>query len=82
MDAKKTRFGADELDAVFDGATKIVAGKGKKSVEFAPKRDDFDRAAFEKAVLGPSGNLRAPAARIGKTWLVGFNDEAWSAALL
>lgn len=30
-----------------------------------------------KAVLGPTGNLRAPAVRVGKTWLIGFGDEAY-----
>ena len=34
-----------------------------------------------KVALGPSGNLRAPAAKVGKTWLVGFNEEAWDAVL-
>lgn len=30
-------------------------------------------------VLGPSGNLRAPALRIGHDWLVGFGEQAWQA---
>jgi hypothetical protein len=29
------------------------------------------------SVLGPTGNLRAPALRTGKTLLVGFNEEAY-----
>ncbi len=36
--------------------------------------------ALLKAVIGPSGNLRAPAIRKGKTWLVGFNPEGFEAA--
>jgi hypothetical protein len=35
-----------------------------------------------KALVGPSGNLRAPAARVGRDLLVGFSPEAWRAALL
>jgi hypothetical protein len=31
--------------------------------------------------LGPTGNLRAPTAIVGKTVLVGFNDEAYGDAL-
>ena len=31
------------------------------------------------AMLGPTGNLRAPCLVAGKTVLVGFNDEAYSA---
>ena len=28
-------------------------------------------------MLGPTGNLRAPVVRAGKTVLVGFNDEVY-----
>ena len=31
------------------------------------------------AMLGPTGNLRAPCLVAGKTVLVGFNDEAYGA---
>ena len=31
-------------------------------------------------MLGRVGTLRAPAVRRGKTWLVGFNEEAWAEA--
>lgn len=30
-----------------------------------------------EVVLGPTGNLRAPTLRRGKTWIVGFNDELY-----
>ena len=80
MDARKQRFGPDDLADLFDGASKLVAMKGKKLQTFdlkggAPVDDD----AFLKAVLGPSGSLRAPAIRKGKTWLVGFNPEGFEA---
>ena len=39
-----------------------------------------DREGME-LVLGPTGNLRAPAARIGKTWLVGFGEATWKKLL-
>ena len=51
--------------------------KGKKVVTFEPKKDSFDVEAFHKAAIGPSGNLRAPTIRTGKTWLVGFSEEAY-----
>jgi hypothetical protein len=28
-------------------------------------------------MLGPTGNLRAPCLRVGKTVLVGFNEDAY-----
>ena len=33
------------------------------------------------AMLGPTGDLRAPTVRSGKTLLVGFNEERYAAAL-
>ena len=32
-------------------------------------------------MLGPTGNLRAPTVRSGKTLLVGFNEEKYAAVL-
>lgn len=43
------------------------------------KKDPPSAAELAKAVLGPSGNLRAPAIRTGKSWLVGFHEEAYAA---
>ena len=34
------------------------------------------------ALLGPTGNLRAPALRVGKTLLVGFSEEVYREQLL
>ena len=33
------------------------------------------------AMLGPTGNLRAPTLVVGKTLLVGFNEEAYESVL-
>jgi len=32
-------------------------------------------------MLGPTGNLRAPTLRVGKTLIVGFNEEVYRNAL-
>ncbi|MFT4843600.1 MAG: hypothetical protein ACI8UD_002563 [Planctomycetota bacterium] len=52
--------------------------KGKKVLTFEPKQDSFDHDEFQKATIGPSGNLRAPTLRAGKTWFVGFSEEAYA----
>ncbi len=49
--------------------------KGKKVAEF-DVRGKVSKDAIE-AMLGPTGNMRAPAIRIGKTYLVGFNEEVY-----
>lgn len=58
-------------------ANKVYAAKGKKVVHFDLKKDKPGDDELAKALLGPTGNLRAPALRIGKTLLVGFNDETY-----
>ena len=49
------------------------------------KRSDFKGGSASKevvdAMLGPTGNLRAPVVRSGKTVLVGFNEEAYGEVL-
>ena len=49
--------------------------KGKSIVEFRPGKDD--PKAIAEAMLGPTGNLRAPTIRAGKTVVVGFSDEVF-----
>ena len=80
VDARKTRYAGSDLEDLFDGASKVIAARGKSHVVFDMKKDPPDPAELEKRTLGPSGNLRAPAARIGKTWLVGFSEDAWADA--
>jgi len=78
VDARKQRFGPEDLADVFDGANKIIACKGKKSVVFDLKQAEPDADELAKAVLGPSGNLRAPTIKVGKTYLVGFGEEVYA----
>ena len=34
-------------------------------------------AAIEALIIGPSGNLRAPAFFVGKSLVIGFEEEAY-----
>lgn len=77
VNATKERFGTADLPRLLDGASKIVAAKGKKVVAFDLKETDADDADLVKIVLGPTGNLRAPSIKKGKTWIVGFNEELY-----
>ena len=55
-------------------ASKVIVAKGKKVTEFAGGTAGKD---VVDAMLGPTGNLRAPTIRRGKTVVVGFNEEAF-----
>ena len=61
-----------EAAALAKQASKVIVAKGKKISEFAGGSAGKDVIA---AMLGPTGNLRAPTIRRGKTVLVGFNEE-------
>ncbi len=78
VNATKERYGKSDLKALFADASKVVVAKGKKVVEFDLKKAPPTSAELEKVVLGPTGNLRAPAIRTGKTWLIGFNADAYA----
>jgi hypothetical protein len=70
---KLSRKDAEEIAR---SASRVVVAKGKQVAEFATG----GKAPKEvvDAMLGPTGNLRAPLVRSGKTVLVGFDDEAWT----
>lgn len=77
VDATKTRIGRDEALELLDGVEKLIAAKGKKVEVFDLKTDRPDDETLLARLIGPTGNLRAPTARIGKTLLVGFNEDAY-----
>jgi hypothetical protein len=60
-------------------ASKIIVSKGKKVTEFAGGKAGKE---LVDAMLGPTGNLRAPLIRKGKTIFVGFNEEVFTKALV
>lgn len=68
------KLGRKDAAALAREASKVIVAKGKKVQEFA---GGSAKAEVVDAMLGPTGNLRAPTARVGKTVIVGFNDEAY-----
>jgi arsenate reductase-like glutaredoxin family protein len=57
----------------------LIVTKGKKVTQFKlATKDRPDDDTLAAVMLGPTGNLRAPAIRKGKKLIVGFNEEAYS----
>ncbi len=87
MEAKDTTFankekkGRDEALELAQTVSKIIVAKGKKVVRFDMKKDPPDDETLAAHLLGPTGNLRAPTLRKGKTLLVGFNGEVFEEVL-
>lgn len=74
--ANKTKLGKDEALELAGRVNKIVAARGKNVVTIEMK-DKPSEEELLKHLLGPTGNLRAPTIRKGKTLYVGFNEEAY-----
>ena len=60
-------------------ASRVIIAKGKQVQEF--ETAGKASKAVVDAMLGPTGNLRAPVLRVGRTVLVGFNEESWAKVL-
>jgi hypothetical protein len=73
------KLGRAEAAALVKQATRVIVAKGK-----TVQRHSGGKAGAEvvDSVLGPTGNLRAPALRVGQTLLVGFSDEVYREQLL
>lgn len=77
MASKKLQ--ADDARDMLGDASKLIAMKGKKTSEF-DVTGKVDNDAVD-AMLGPTGNMRAPTIRKGKTILVGFNEDIFQQVL-
>jgi arsenate reductase-like glutaredoxin family protein len=77
VDANKQKQGKAEALALAKAATVVHIAKGKKIVTFDMKKDAPDDTTLLSHLLGPTGNLRAPTIKKGKTLFVGFNEDAY-----
>jgi arsenate reductase-like glutaredoxin family protein len=77
VDATKKRFGREEALKLAKTVDQVVVGKGKKVIVFDMKAARPDDDALAAQLLGPSGNLKAPTLRMGRTLLVGFSEAAY-----
>ncbi len=76
MASKKLQ--ASDARAMLKDASKLVAMKGKKVQAFDVSSNVGSDAV--EAMLGPTGNMRAPTIKVGNTYLVGFNEEIFAEA--
>lgn len=74
--ASKQRLGPEDALRLARGAGRVIVSKGKKVTVFDMKTKP-DEETLLAAMLGPTGNLRAPTMKVGRTLLVGFSDEAY-----
>lgn len=63
------------------GADVLIAARGKKVERLDLGAEKPDKATVERLMLGPTGNLRAPTLRVGRTLLVGFDEQTYRKVL-
>jgi arsenate reductase-like glutaredoxin family protein len=77
VNAKKNTVSAARALALAREVDEIVATRGKHVIHLDLRKEKPDAETLKRLLIGPSGNLRAPTLRIGKTLLVGFDEESY-----
>src|ERR1700742_4196669 len=77
VDARKDTLDGKNALRIAREAQEIIAAKGAKVVHLKLKGADVADKDIEAVVIGPTGNLRAPAFKVGKTLVIGFNEDAY-----
>jgi hypothetical protein len=75
------RLGPEQALRLVKDVDEIYVAKGAKVIHLDLAREKPDRATLLALLLGPSGNLRAPTLRRGRTLLVGFDEPTYKAVL-
>ena len=70
-------MGKDEALALAKTVKEIYSCKGSKIVHFDLSVDKPSDDELLGALLGPSGNLRAPSIKVDNRLLVGFNEDVF-----
>jgi len=73
------KLGRGEAAELAKQAARVIVAKGKSVQALAGGKAGKE---LVDAMLGPTGNLRAPALRVGKTLLIGFHEDAYREHLL
>jgi arsenate reductase-like glutaredoxin family protein len=81
VDARKARLSIKDALAMLDDADELISARGKKVERIDLRRAKPSKAEVERLMLGPTGNLRAPTCRVGRTVVVGFDEETYKALI-
>jgi arsenate reductase-like glutaredoxin family protein len=80
-DAKKATIKGEAALGVLKDVDEVYAAKGKQVVHLDLRRGKPPKADLLGLLLGPTGNLRAPTLRKGRTLLVGFDEATYRRVL-
>ena len=69
------KLGLNDAVALVEQADRLVVAKGKRLTELDLNQEPPADDVVSKLMLGPTGNLRAPTLRVGRTLVVGYNEQ-------
>lgn len=78
VNARKDTVSGGKALGVLKDADELYATRGTKVFHLDLARDRPSREELEKLLIGPSGNLRAPTIRKGRTVVVGFDEATYA----
>ena len=81
VDATKERMGESEALELAKKHQRLVSIKGKSVNDVSLKKSGLSDDEILQLLMGPSGNLRAPTFRHGKTLVVGYDESAYKDVL-
>lgn len=81
MNAKKAPIAGEAALGVLRDVDELYVTKGKKVIHVDLREARPPKAELLALLLGPSGNLRAPTIRKGRTLVVGFDESIYAALL-
>jgi len=81
VDTRKSPIRGEAALAVTTDVDALWVARGQKAVHVDLTTSRPGRAELLGLLLGPTGGLRAPTLRVGRTLLVGFNAEAYAKIL-
>jgi arsenate reductase-like glutaredoxin family protein len=77
VNAKQSVMKEKDALRLLAGADELWSMKGKRIVHVDLQKAQPSRADLLALVLGPTGNLRAPTIRKGRTIIVGFDEATY-----
>lgn len=77
VDARKQRMPRSEAIKLASNINEIYATKHRKVLHIDLKHSKPNDNVLADILLGPTGNLRAPALKVGSTLVVGFDEQLY-----
>lgn len=73
-DARKQPWKPKQALDLLRDADQLCVAKGKQVLRFDLKKQALSPEELSRLLAGPTGNLRAPTFRVGRTVVVGFDE--------